>query len=125
MTDSSALDRGCDLVESDAEAGAPVYRADGVRLGRIARLMVDRATGKVVYAVMVCDSDACIRAEHYPLPWSLLAPRPGRDGYAAELTERELKGAPKFCRTESWDWMSRERGQLLHDYYNVPPYQGM
>jgi len=127
MSDQTALERTsrCDLCENDAEAGAPVYRADGVRLGRIDRTMIDRATGKVVFAVMICESDACLRGERYPLPWSLLAKRKGRGGYEAGITKQELKGAPKLCSTESWDWGSRERGQLLHDYYNVPPYRGM
>lgn len=115
----------CELIDSDKETGTPIYCVDGAELGRIDRLMIDKSTGKVVYAVMSREGAEGNPSNRYPLPWSLLAPRPARDGYEAEITEQELKGAPKFCSTESWDWASRERGQFVHDYYNVPPYWGL
>ncbi len=112
----------CDLIASDREKDAPIYCVDGAELGRIDALMIDKTTGSVVYAVIRRGDEP---ANRYPLPWSLLVPRPAHDGYEAELTEPELKGAPKFCSDEPWDWASRERGQFVHDYYNVPPYWGM
>ena len=115
----------CDLVASGDANGAPIYGVDGMRLGRIDHLILDKTSGKPVYAVMICESDDCVRSEYYPLPFALLRPRTEREGYEAELIAQELKGAPKFCRGESWNWASRERGQFLHDYYNVPPYWGM
>jgi hypothetical protein len=39
------------LVASDNAKGAPVYAADGNRLGRIERVMADAATGEIAYAV--------------------------------------------------------------------------
>ncbi len=115
----------CELIDSETETGAPIYCVDGTELGRIDRLMIDRATGQVVYAVMSREGAADDLSNRYPLPWSLLVPRPAGDGYQAEITKEELKGAPKFCSADPWDWTSRERGQFVHDYYNVPPYWGM
>jgi hypothetical protein len=115
----------CELIASDMDKDTPIYCADGTRLGRLDRLMIDQPTGEVVYAVMRCEAPAGGRATHYPLPWSLIASRRRQDGYEADVTADELKGAPKFCSDESWDWSSRERGQFVHDYYNVPPYWGM
>jgi hypothetical protein len=122
---AAVVQERCDLVASEQANGAPIYGVGDVRLGRIDRLITDKTTGKPVYAVMICESDDCVRSEYYPLPIALLKPRAGREGYEAELIVQELKGAPKFCRDELWDWASRERGQFLHDYYNVPPYWGM
>jgi hypothetical protein len=119
MTSPSTLECREDvtLIASDKMQGAPVYRSDGLKVGQIELVMTDSLSGEVVYAVMSCSGGA--GQDRYPLPWSLLVP--AFDGYEANITDGQLKGAPKYCRNESWDWASREQGQILSDYYNVPP----
>jgi hypothetical protein len=39
-------------------------------------------------------------------------------GYRTNITEEQLKGAPKFSGT-SWDWEDRERGRQVYDYYGA------
>jgi uncharacterized protein YrrD len=39
------------LIASDKVEGTAVYDADGKRIGKIERLMIDKLTGKVAYAV--------------------------------------------------------------------------
>jgi len=107
------------LVASDRVAGIAVFRSDGARIGAVARLMIDKPTGKVAYAVLRIGEDC------YPLPWPLLTYDSERDGYRADITGQQLAGAPKYADNQSWDWSSRECGQELHDYYNVPPYWGV
>lgn len=117
----------CEMTSSDRDRGTPIYCPDGTLLGTIEQLMIDRSTGTAVYVVMRRDAPggAKVTPDYYPLPWSLLTRRPGRNDYEAELNSQELAGAPRFFGNESWDWDSRERGQFVHDYYNVPPYWGM
>ena len=107
------------LIGSDEVAGTAIFRADGRRVGQIERLMIDRPTGKVAYAVMRRGDSGAVQ-DWYPLPWSLLTYNPAVDRYEADITDQQLKGAPKYCKSESWDWTSRDRGQMLCDYYNVP-----
>ena len=118
-TCQSTCARTFPLVASDQVAGTPVFRSDGETIGAIERLVIDKPTGKVAYAVVRTGEDC------YPLPWSLLTYDPERDGYHADITGQQLTGAPKYAGNESWDWSSRECGQELHDYYNVPPYWGV
>jgi hypothetical protein len=113
------------LIASDKVEGTPVYRSNGDRVGTIERVMIDKLSGKVAYAVMSFGGFMGIGEDCYPLPWSLLTYNPRLDGYEVNITEQQLKGAPKFSQHESWDWTSRERGRALHDYYNVPPYRDM
>jgi uncharacterized protein YrrD len=40
------------LIASDKVEGTAVRRSDGTKLGSIQRLMIDKLTGKVAYAVM-------------------------------------------------------------------------
>jgi hypothetical protein len=34
------------------------------------------------------------------------------------ITEQQLKGAPKFRENEDWDWS--DRGRRVSDYYGTP-----
>ncbi len=40
------------LIGSDKVEGTPVYRSNGQRVGQIERIMIDKISGKVAYAVM-------------------------------------------------------------------------
>jgi hypothetical protein len=124
MATQTTLDKRetASLIGSDKVEGTPVLRSNGDKIGTIERVMIDKITGKVAYAVMSFGGFLGIGEDYYPLPWSLLTYTPKLDGYEVNITEQQLKGAPKYSRHESWDWTSRERGQTLHDYYNVPPY---
>jgi hypothetical protein len=45
-------------------------------------------------------------------------------GYRVDITEDQLKGAPKFNRSTDWDWSDRSRDRTVHDYYNTPMWYG-
>jgi len=126
MATQSAVDKRetATLIASDKEEGTPVRRWNGDKVGTIERVMIDKLTGKVAYAVMSFGGCMGIGEDFYPLPWSLLTYNPRLDAYEVNITEQQLKGAPKYSRHESWDWASRERGKAIHDYYNVTPYWG-
>ena len=57
---------------------------------------------------------------YYPLPWSLLTYNPAREGYEVNVSEQQLKGAPKYSKREAGTGRSRPRQQLC-DYYGVAP----
>jgi hypothetical protein len=113
------------LIGSDKVEGTPVYRPDGKRAGQIERVMIDKLSGKVAYAIMSFGGFMGIGEDYYPLPWSLLTYNPRLDGYEVNISEEQLKGAPKYSQHESWDWSDRARGQKVYDYYGVTPYSGM
>ena len=127
MATQATLDKRetASLIGSDKVEGTPVLRSTGDKIGSIERVMIDKITGKVAYAVMSFGGFLGIGEDYYPLPWSLLTYNPRLDGYEVNITEQQLKGAPKYSKHESWDWTSRERGQTLHDYYNATPYWNM
>jgi hypothetical protein len=126
-TMQSTIDRRetASLIGSDKVEGTPVFRSNGERIGEIERVMIDKLSGKVAYAVMSFGGFLGIGEDYYPLPWSLLTYNERLDGYEVNINEEQLKGAPKYSPHESWDWSSRDRGQAIHDYYQVPPYWGL
>lgn len=109
------------LIGSDKVEGTAVYRADGTKIGRIERVMIEKVSGEVAYAVMSFGGFMGIGEDYYPLPWSALTYNPELDGYEVNVSEEQLKGAPHFTQHETWDWSSPERTRTLDDYYGTPP----
>jgi PRC-barrel domain len=107
------------LFDSDKVEGTPVYRPNGESIGQIERVMIDKLSGKVAYAVMSFGGFLGIGQDYYPLPWSVLTYNPSLGGYEVNITERQLKNAPKFSRNESWDWADRARTEKISHFYGL------
>ena len=123
-TQSQNLDRRetAGLIGSDKVEGTPVYRSNGDRIGQIERIMLDKISGKVAYAVMSFGGFLGIGEDYYPLPWSLLKYNTRLEGYEVNVSEQQLKDAPRYSKQECWDWSDRARGQKVYDYYGAAPY---
>jgi hypothetical protein len=107
------------LIGSDKVEGTKVYGTNSERLGSIERVMIEKLSGKVSYAVLGFGGFLGMN-EHYPLPWAALRYDPGVDGYRVAVTEAQMKNAPKYADEREWNWEDRERERLVHDYYGVP-----
>ena len=110
------------LIGSDKVEGTEVYRSNGDRVGTIERVMIDKLSGKVAYAVMSFGGFLGIGHEHYPVPWSLLTYNTQLGGYEVNISEQQLKGAPKFGKNDSWDYSNRGQESALYSYYGATPY---
>jgi sporulation protein YlmC with PRC-barrel domain len=75
------------LMTSELAKGAAVYAADGNRLGRIERVMVDAATGEIVEAVVSFASGkhVIIDTNEHTVPWSLLTYSSRFGGYELRI----------------------------------------
>src|SRR5882762_5231852 len=60
------------LIGSDKVEGTAVYGADDTKIGSIERVMIDKLSGKVSYAVLSFGGFLGIGDDHYPLPWQSL-----------------------------------------------------
>jgi PRC-barrel domain len=110
------------LIGSDRVEGTNVYRSNGDKIGSIERVMIDKMSGKVAYAVMGFGGFLGIGDDHYPVPWSLLKYSTRLGGYEVNISDQQLTGAPKYGRDDDWDWEDRKRAQQVYEYYRVPPY---
>ncbi len=108
------------LIGSDKVEGTAVYGADNQKIGKIERIMVDKVSGKVAYAVLTFGGFMGIGEDYYPLPWTSLTYDTQLGGYRTALTEQKLKGAPKYSKAQSWDWADRSRDSQIYGYYNTP-----
>jgi hypothetical protein len=112
------------LIGSDKVEGTAVYGRDGRSIGSVQRVMIDKISGKVAYAVVSFGGFLGMGEDYYPMPWSKLNYDTSLGGYRVDITEDQLKGAPKFNRSTDWDWSDRSRDRTVHDYYDTPLWYG-
>ena len=124
MDQKSAAGRmtGKPLIESDRVEGTNVYDPTGKNIGEIKRLMIEKISGKVSYAVMSFGGFLGIGEEEHTIPWNKLEYDTSLGGYRTDITEERLKGAPSFYRDQEYDWSDRARERELHDYWGSPYY---
>jgi PRC-barrel domain len=112
------------LIASDRVEGTPVRRSDGSKLGTIQRLMIDKLSGHVAYAVLSFGGFLGLGQKHLPIPWARLKYERMLGAYQLDLTADELSRAPSFAADKDFDWGDRSREIEIHTYYKVPPYWG-
>src|SRR5882757_6955143 len=105
------------LIGSDKVEGTAVYGAGDTKIGSIERVMIDKMSGKVSYAVLSFGGILGIGDDHYPLPWQSLKYDTGLGGYRTGITEKQLTGAPKYSNDNSWNWGDPTRTRAVDDYY--------
>jgi hypothetical protein len=108
------------LIGSDKVDGTAVYGADDRKIGNVQRVMIDKISGKVAYAVISFGGFLGMGEDYYPMPWANLKYDTNLSGYRVGVTEDQLKGAPKYNRNSDWDWSDRQRDQTVYDYYHTP-----
>jgi hypothetical protein len=113
---------GKPLIESDRVEGTNVYDPAGNKIGDIKRLMIEKVSGRIPYAVMSFGGFLGMGEEEYTIPWNKLEYDTSLGGYKTDITEKQLKGAPTFCRDRDYDWSDRARERELHDYWDTPYY---
>jgi len=116
---------GKPLIESDRVEGTYVYDPNGSHVGTIKRLMIEKISGKVAYAVMSFGGFLGMGADEHTIPWNKLNYDTSLGGYRTDITEEQLRGAPTFYRDRDYDWSDRDRERDLHDYWGSRPYWGI
>jgi hypothetical protein len=109
------------LIASDKVEGTAVYGADQKKIGSLERVMIDKISGKVAYAVLSFGGFLGMGEDYYPVPWATLKYDTGLGGYRVNLTKDQLDKAPKYSRSQDWNW-NRENDRRIYDYYRVQPY---
>ncbi|CTQ33033.1 PRC-barrel domain-containing protein [Jannaschia rubra] len=107
------------LVAANEVSGTAVYGADDSKVGTIDRVMIDKTSGKVAYAVMNFGGILGIGGDERPVPWETLTYDTGLGGFRTSITEAQLNDAP--AAQEGWD-RDRDWETRTYQTYGVTPY---
>ena len=106
------------LVPSDRVEHANVYGLDGTKLGTIERLMLDKVSGTVAYAV-IKTGGLLASHHHYPARWDALRFDPVCRAFVVELTLEDLRAGPSEFDEGDFDWGDRSRSYPHPHYWTV------
>jgi hypothetical protein len=106
------------LVAAADVSGTAVYGAGDERVGTIDRVMIDKRSGKVAYAVMSFGGVLGIGGSERPVPWDTLTYDTDLGGFRTAITEAQLKDAPSA--ESGWE-QNREFHDRTHTAYGVAP----
>ena len=107
------------LIGSDKVEGTAVYGPNDTKIGKIERVMIDKTSGKVSYAVLSFGGFLGIGDDYYPLPWQSLKYDTNLGGYIAGITQDKLQAAPKYADDAGWNWSDPARAKSVDEYYGI------
>lgn len=113
------------LIGSDRVEGTDVRRPNGDKIGMIQRIMIDKISGQVAYAVLKFGGLFGLGEKHVPIPWAKLTYDPALAAYVVDISDDELAKAPSYAADKEFDWGDRSEEGRLHDYYRTTPYWGI
>jgi hypothetical protein len=108
------------LIGSDKVEGTAVYGVDRNKIGSIERVMIDKVSGRVSYAVLGFGGFLGVGNDHYPLPWQSLKYDTALGGYVTGITADTLREAPHYAGQNEWNWSDAANVRALNAYYGVP-----
>jgi sporulation protein YlmC with PRC-barrel domain len=111
------------LIAAHKVQGATVYSTALEKLGSVEDLMIDKASGRIAYAVLSFGGFLGIGDRFYPLPWEKLAYNKELGGYVVDVDRGTLEGAPSYTDEATASWHDEDWGRSVHAHYGVPPFQ--
>ena len=105
------------LIGSDRVQGTSVFDANAEKIGVIERVMIEKVSGRVSFAVLSFGGFLGIGDEHYPLPWPSLKYNVELGGYQIMIPIEKLKAGPKYEAGAEWDWAAGTKS--VGEYYGA------
>jgi hypothetical protein len=84
--------------------------------------MIDKATGRIAYAILSFGGFLGIGDRFYPLPWEKLAYSTEIGGYVVDIDRSVLEGAPSYTDEATAEWTDKDWGRDVYAYYGVHPF---
>jgi sporulation protein YlmC with PRC-barrel domain len=119
MADITSITSGT-LIAAEKVNGKDVYNRAGEKLGSVEDIMIDKVSGKAIYAIMSFGGFLGIGEKYHPLPWSSLTYDTAKEGYVVNLDKEMLKKAPTYD-TDDFSW-TPDYGRRVDQYYGARSY---
>jgi len=111
------------LVKGSTFIGADVENSKGEDLGDIKDVVIDRATGRIAYAVVSFGGFMGLGDKLYAVPWGAFSQSTtDKNTFILAVDKDRIKNSPGFDQNNWPQMVSREWVSGLYTYYNVSPY---
>ena len=120
MTDATSITSGT-LIAADKVKGTNVYNLAGDKLGSVDDIMIDKVSGRAIYAVISFGGFLGMGGTYYPIPWASLKYDAQKGGYLVSLDKKLLAAAPNYERDAEFKW-TPDYGRKVDNYYNATSY---
>jgi sporulation protein YlmC with PRC-barrel domain len=120
MNEATSITSG-NLIAADKVDGTSVYNLAGDKLGTVEDIMMDKISGRAIYAVMSFGGFLGMGEKHHPLPWSTLKYDTVKGGYMINMDKKQLQDAPNYDTNSAFQW-TPEYGRRVDSYYKTPTY---
>jgi PRC-barrel domain len=108
------------VIGSDRVEGTVVFNRENNPIGTIKRLLIEKASGRVVYVDVTFGGFLGIGVHHHTIPWEKLTYDKELEGYRTDITEAQVQGAPSFY-SDDQAWPDPKREQETKDYWHGFP----
>ena len=122
MSEATSITSG-NLIAAEKVNGTNVYNPAGDTLGSIDDIMIDKVSGRAIYAVMAFGGFLGMGEKFHPLPWETLKYDQTKGGYVVNLDKKVLEGAPNYDRDSEFLW-TPDYGRKVDSYYKTPSHWG-
>jgi sporulation protein YlmC with PRC-barrel domain len=122
MDNTTRTDTSSTLIDSKSVEGSEVFDAAGKHIGTVNRLVIDKISGRIVYAIAQFGGFLGMGGDEYTIPWNTLHYDTSLGGYVTVVTQDQLNAAPAYARNTDNNWFQRDDERTLHDHYGSDYY---
>jgi uncharacterized protein YrrD len=120
VSDPTSITTGSLIAGQNVE-GTTVFNLAGDKLGTVEDIMIDKVSGRAIYAVMSFGGFLGMGEKFHPLPWATLKYDEQKGGFVVNLDKKVLEGAPNYDVDSDFEW-TPDYGRKVDSYYKTPSY---
>jgi len=120
MADPTSITAGS-LIAGQKVEGTTVFNLAGEKLGTVDDIMIDKVSGRAIYAVMSFGGFLGMGEKFHPLPWATLKYDDQKGGYVVNMDKQLLQDAPNYDSHSEFKW-TPDYGRKVDSYYKTPSY---
>ncbi len=102
--------------------GDKLVSKDGETLGMISDVMIDVASGRLIYLLVAAGGFMGVGERLFPIPWGAVHYEDGKKWLVLNANTPSLDKAPGFYKTHLPSPEDRAWHEQVHRYYRITPY---
>lgn len=112
-----------DCIASDRVEGTSVYGSDGNKIGSVDCIMIEKRSGHAREAILDVGGFFGMGGSRHAVPWQMLQYDVDKGGYLLDVTEDQLKNAPRFQENDRDTTLSDQNHRAqVYEFYAMPAY---